>query len=360
MKKSGKMTALLLAFTMLAGMCMSCGARTESTAVGGTGSGGNSKVTQAYHWKLAHEEYRGELEDNFAYLLKDELKKNSDGAIDLEIYRVGEIGDSTNLFELTQTGAIEFGISNPGAVVPVIPEAGIFSVHFLFPRDIHDFDRFVEGNSKGIKRLNELYENQGVTVLQWAVELGNCWTANKPLVEPKDFKGVKFRTMASTVIADSYKAYGASAVPIAYSELYSALQLHMVDGQVNPFSAIIASSFYEVQDYLILAYPDSFMMTLGANNDFLNSLPEKDRKVVEKSVQGAYERYKKRRDVLNKKWLKFLTTKADIKVIELNDAQVDEFRKIAEQHRDIYTNTAKENGKEVLKLFTEDLKEYNK
>ncbi|MDD5922567.1 MAG: TRAP transporter substrate-binding protein DctP [Eubacteriales bacterium] len=356
MKKICKMTALLIMFTMLLVFSAGCSLKSsESSVSGGSGDGGNDKVTQSYTWKLAHEEYKGELEDIYANYLKEALYDLSDGAINLEIYTVGEIGDGTNLFELTQTGTVEFGISDPGWVTPVIPEAGVFSCHFLFPRDIHDFDALLEGDSQGIAKMNELYEEQGVDVLQWAVELGNAWTADRKISTPDDFKGVKFRTMASSVISKSYDAYGASAVPISYSELYSALQLNMVDGQVNPVSAIVASSFYEVQDYLILSYPDSFLMTISANKDFLDSLPEQDRKVVEEAVQLAYEKYKEKRDKMNEEWLNFLKNDSGLTVIELTDDEVAAFRKIAEKNRNIFTDIAPKHGEEVLELFTEDI-----
>ena len=343
-KKMSRLLALALAMIMALSLT-ACGNTNEQ---GGEGDG-----MKTYNWKLAHEENDGELEDIFADFLAERLKENSDGKINLQVFTVGTLGDSSDLFELTQTGTCEFGISNPGAAATIIPEANIFSLHFLFPTEAEGFDALVESDSKGFAKLDELYAAQGVTVLQWGAELPNAWTAKKPLTKPDDFKGVKFRTMAASVIADSYKAYGADALSIAYTELYSALQLGMCDGEVNPVSAIYASGFGEVQDYLMLAYPDMFVYTFAANSNFWNNLPDDVKAIVEQSTAEAYELYKAKRAEENVRWIAELGEQME--VIEFTDEMRAPFQEIAEQNRGIYTKLAGDSGQEMLELFQADI-----
>lgn len=344
MKKSmlTKTLAILLSLTMMMALS-ACG--------GGTSPGGSEDGT--YNWKLAHEENDGELEDIFADFLAERLKENSDGKINLQVFTVGTLGDSSDLFELTQTGTCEFGISNPGAAATIIPEANIFSLHYFFPTDEEEFDVLVESDSQGFARLNELYAAQGVDVLQWGAELPNAWTANKTITSPADFSGVKFRTMAASVIADSYAAYGANPVAISYTELYSSLQLGMCDGQVNPISAVYASGFAEVQDYLMLSYPDVFIYTLAANSNFWSTLPDDVKAIVTQSISEAYDLYKEKRAEEEARWLEELS--GMIEVIEFTDEMRAPFKEIAEQNRHVYTDLAGDSGAELMAMFQEDL-----
>lgn len=348
MKKSmlSKALVLLLSLAMLMAL-PACG--------GDTSSDGSEDGT--YNWKLAHEENDGELEDIFSDFLAERLKENSGGKINLQVFTVGTLGDSSDLFELTQTGTCEFGISNPGAAATIIPEANIFSLHYFFPTDEEEFDVLVESDSQGFAKLNELYAAQGVEVLQWGAELGNTWTANKPITAPEDFEGVKFRTMAASVISESYAAYGANPVPISYTELYSALQLGMCDGQVNPISAIYASGFAEVQDYLMLAYPDIFIYTMAVNSNFWNSLPDDVKSIVTQSIAEAYELYKEKRAEEEQRWLEELG--ATMEVIEFTDEMRAPFQEIAEQNRHIYTDLAGDSGAELMELFEADMAALN-
>src|SRR5690606_1272761 len=87
--------------------------------------------------------------------------------------------------------------------------------------------------------------------------------------------------MTSPLLLAAYAAYGASPTPLPYSEVYSALQLSMIDGQVNPVFAIEEMSFYEVSDYLIFPRHAPFVATAAANRDFYQGLPSADRQLVD-------------------------------------------------------------------------------
>ena len=345
-KKLTKIFALVLSFAMMLSLA-ACGGSSSSDDAAADGE------MKSYNWKLSHEENDGELEDIFADYFAERLKENSGGKINLQVFTVGTLGDSSDLVELTKTGTCEFGISNPGAAATIIPEANIFSLHFLFPTDEEKFDLLVESDSKGFAKLNELYAAQGLEVLQWGAELPNAWTANKPITSPADFSGVKFRTMAASVISDSYKAYGANALAIPYTELYSALQLGMADGQVNPFNGIYGSGLGEVQDYMMLAYPDVFVFTMAANDDFWAGLPDDVKAIVEQSITEAYELYKEKRAEEEVRWLNELSEMME--VIEYTDEMREPFKAIAEQNRSIYTDLAGDSGADLLDMFMEDM-----
>lgn len=343
-----KVLAVLMALGMIGCVFAGCGG-------GDAASGDGGQATKV--WKLAHEENEGEMMDIYAKAFASALEEVSGGTITLDLYPNGTLGDNQDLFDSVVNGTVDFCITDPGWVQTSIPEVGIFNLHFFFPSDITQFDKLCEmaaaGESEGFAMIDEYYAGLGVTNLQWFPEGGNAWTAKKAIEKPEDFKGVKFRTMASSTISDSYKAYGADAVMISYTELYSALQLGTADGQVNPVFAINSNSFYEVQDYLMLAYPDTFIGCLNANTAFWDSLTDEEKEWIKQANEMAYEEYISQRDSINEDAIQAMRDSGEIEVIEFTDEMRAPFKAIAEKNRTIYTDTT-DNAKAVMDAFQND------
>ena len=169
--KKMRVLAVLMALGMMACVLAGCGG-------GDAGSGDGGQATKV--WKLAHEENEGEMMDIYAKAFKSALEEVSGGAVTLDLYPNGTLGDNQDLFDSVVNGSVDFCITDPGWVQTSIPEVGIFSLHFFFPADITDYDKLCEkaaaGESEGFKMIDELYAGLGVTNLQWFPEGGNAWT----------------------------------------------------------------------------------------------------------------------------------------------------------------------------------------
>jgi len=107
-----------------------------------------------------------------------------------------------------------------------------------------------------------------------------AWTLKDEVRSPDDFAGVKMRVMTSPILLAAYGAYGASPTPMPYAEVYSGLQLNMIDGQVNPVFAIERQKFHEVTDWLVFPGHAAFITTAAANREFLDGLPDDLRGIV--------------------------------------------------------------------------------
>lgn len=346
--KKMRVLAVLMVLGMLACTLAGCGGSSD----GGSGDSGDVTV-----WRLAHEENEGEMMDIYAKAFASALNEVSGGQIQLDLYPNGTLGDNQDLFDSVVNGSVDFCITDPGWVQTTLPEVGIFSLHFFFPSDITRFDALCEkatiGESEGFAMIDELYAGLGVTNLLWFPEGGNAWTATKKIEAPEDFKGVKFRTMASSIISDSYNSYGADAVMISYTELYSALQLGTADGQVNPVFAINSNSFYEVQDYLMLAYPDIFIGCLNANTAFYDSLTDEQREWIDEAKVMAYEEYISQRDGINEQAIADMEATGEIEIVEYTDEMRAPFQKIAEENRNIFTDTC-DDAQDIMDAFQRD------
>lgn len=183
---------------------------------------------------------------------KQAVESESDGAVTVEIFSGGSLGTQRQLQEQVQLGTIE-AVGTASDIVEMAGEFGIFDLPFLFNDRQHAY-RAMDGELG--ERLNELLiERKDVRVLAFG-ELGFRHITNKvrPIESPEDLKGLKIRTPSSELRIAAFKALGAAPTPIPYSELYSALQQGVVDGQENPLTTVAEKSLWEVQDYISKTY----------------------------------------------------------------------------------------------------------
>lgn len=343
-----KSLTALLAVALMLTVCSCAGGSVRQQS-----STQTANPDQTFQWKLAHEESEGEFQHYYALKFKELMEESSGGRVSIDIYPVGQLGDSTNQVELLQAGGVEFAINNPGAAAPIVPEANVFSLHFLLPPDSEKLNKIVH-EGEGIKYLNDLYYAQDMHVLDWIPTGFNAWTAHKPIRTPADFAGFKMRTMAAPVISKSYEAYGAVPVAIPYTELYSALQLNMVDGQVNPLYGIAGMKFYEVQDCLTLSYPDCFFATFCANKAYWNTLPDDIRQLVTEAAAETNAYMLGMQEQIATDALDVMRD-SGIEIVELTDEERAAFADIAAQNRNVYTDLVGGNGQKLLDLIIADV-----
>lgn len=315
---------------------------------GGGGRGGAGTQT----WKFAIEEIDGSVQDAYAERFKQLIETRSRGRIKVEIYPYGTLGTSAQITELTQSGAVQFTMASPGHLGSVVPEVQIFSIHFLFAEDESVNHRILGGNPRLRELLDAAYRERQLVFLDAFQEGWMAWTANQPIRRPADFAGVKIRVMNSPLLLKAYEAYGANPTTMAYSEIYSALQLNMIDAQVNPVFAIEEMSFYEVQDYLIFPRHLPFIATLTANPAFYDGLPDADRKLVDEVIHELHGYIFGVQRRLNSKRLDVITGNSDIQVIELTAEDRAAFRAAALPVREAYVGMAGERGRQLLETIS--------
>jgi tripartite ATP-independent transporter DctP family solute receptor len=320
--------------------------------------GGQEKVKAAeYNWKFAHEEQPGGFMDSVAQEFKSLLAEKSNGRINLQIFPAGQLGNSKDMIELTRQGVVQFNFASTGHVGTMVPEAQGFLLHYLFPKDDKLVNDVLE-NGQAVEMLYDDFSGKALKPLATLNSGWQIWSANKKLTSPEDFNGFKMRTMTSKLLLEDYEAYGANPTTTPYSEVYSALQLGMIDGQVNPISCIANMKFYEVQDYLIKAYSNPFILTLITNPNFYNSLPEDIQNIVQETVSELYPYSTQWRNEFNQEMEKKIRAdKPGIEIITLSEEEREEFRKLAKPVRDIYVDLVGEDGETFLKLLEEDIEE---
>ena len=310
----------------------------------------------ADNWRYAHEEYEGDVQDVFAYDFKEYIEDNSDHTV--QVYRFGELGESSDIMEQTQAGILNFVNQSPGFTGALIPEAQIFFIPYLMPTDMDTVITFFRESEAINEMFPKLYAEHGLELLQMYPEGEMVVTANTPIKEPSDFNNKKIRVMTNPLLSETYDAFGATPTPLPWGEVYGALQTNMIQGQENPIFWIESGGLYEVSPHLTFTKHGWFTTAMMANQDFYNGLPDEDQKLVQDAADYAFEKIIEHIDGLAEKSLEKIKEASDeVTVTRLNDEQIEAFKARAPQVEEKFIEMTGEGGKELLNQFQEDLKE---
>tara|TARA_R110001583_G_scaffold195378_1_gene372428 strand:- start:2213 stop:3235 length:1023 start_codon:yes stop_codon:yes gene_type:complete len=192
---------------------------------------------------------------------KKMVEERSGGDIKVNIYPAGQLGDARTIVESVQMGSLEMGDVENGPMGRFVPEAMLWDLPFIF-RDIDHAHAVLDGDIG--KQVQKAYLDVGIRHLAYNDGGFRYFTNDeRPIEKMADLEGLKVRVMESEVMINTVNAFGASAVPMSFGELYSSLQQGVVDGQENPMNLIYSQRFYEVQKYLSLSghfyYPRQYI-----------------------------------------------------------------------------------------------------
>jgi len=200
--------------------------------------------------KLAHVVNEQDAFHLAATKFKELTEKYTNGEVKVTIFPNAVLGDERTLLERMKMGIVDAGIITSGPFVNFVPQFGVVDMPFLF-RDSEHAYKVLDGPI-GDKLFADL-EPQGWKGLAWAERGFRNLTNNKrPINKPEDVAGLKIRLMQNPIYVDSFKALGANAVPMAWTEALTALQQHTIDGQENPLNVIVSFKLYESQKYLAI------------------------------------------------------------------------------------------------------------
>ncbi|MCD6419822.1 MAG: DctP family TRAP transporter solute-binding subunit [Synergistetes bacterium] len=275
-------------------------------------------------------------------VFKPYVEKASGGRIKVELYPAGQLGGDSETIESLQLGSLEMCLPATAILASFEPALQILDLPYLFMTKNQAY-QMLDG-PKG-KKLVSYLPKHGLRSLAFA-EIGFRHITNnrRPIHSPKDLRGLKIRVMRAPTYMDMFRTWGASPTPLAFSELYSALQQGVVDGEDNPVFVIKALKFYEVQKYLSLTAHTYASISVLVSEKFFKSLPKDLQKVLE---DGAVKFRNAQRDICNrreKKDLEILKEKGMI-VNKLTSAEKKVFAKAA---RGVYDRLRNKLGRELF------------
>jgi tripartite ATP-independent transporter DctP family solute receptor len=246
-------------------------------AVAGALTLGLASVTQAQvimrnSISIAQNSHQG----NGIDVLAQEVEKGTNGRIIIKNFFSGSLGGERESIESVQLGTQELAGTSTGPIPNFVPAVKILDIPFLFRDKAHA--RAVLDGPIGQALLKE-FDSKGFKALAWTENGVRHMTNNKrPINLPDDLKGLKMRTMENPVHVAAYKGFGIITTPMAFPEVFTALQQGVVDGQENPLSVIMAAKFEQVQKYMTLTahvYSPAILLMNKAAFDKLSAADQK-------------------------------------------------------------------------------------
>ena len=316
----------------------------------------------AINAKLASEEIEGDFMTVWARNFSDHMKEWSGGKINIEVYPYGTLGATGDINELAQMGVVEFVFSDHAWISSFVPQAQALALNYIFPTEkVPEVLGWMAQNGKFLPLLEDAFRKNGLVPLSIMFEGWQWVTSKKPITSLADMKGLKLRLMSSKLLVEDYKAYGASPTPMSYGEVYSGLQMGLIDAQVNPLFAIYSMKFYEVQDYLTQLKSEPFIGIPTVNEDFFNGLP--------KEVQDEMRKFWVDAIVPAGNWItkrnaedmeKMKAAKPSLKFEILDNATIAKFKARAETVYPDYTKIGGDGAQAILDALLKDIADAEK
>jgi tripartite ATP-independent transporter DctP family solute receptor len=241
-------------------------------------------------------------------------------------------------------------VTSSSPLVGIVKELGVFDLPFLFANE-KEVDAVLDGPAGAF--LSKKLEEAGVINLAyWENGFRNLTNSKRPVARVEDFDGVKVRVMQNNIFLDTFKTLGTNAVPMAFGEVFTALETKTIDGQENPFVTIDTSKFYEVQKYL--------SVTRHAYTPFLVLYSKKMWDTLSKDEQAALREAAIAGQKVQRETIRALDGKslASLKArgMQVNEITAAEQRRMFEKVKPVYDKNAATIGAEAINVVVDALK----
>lgn len=293
-----------------------------------------AESTETYTIKLGHtgvvDHYYQEGSEEFARLINEK----TNGRVTVEVYPSDQLGNQRSSVEGCQIGTQDMVLTSSMILANFDESIGVFDLPFLFP------DRkaaYAAMDGEVAKDIEKKFEDKGLIILGWWENgFRHITTADTVVNTPEDLKGLKIRTPESAVYIDTFTALGAAPTPMAFGELFSALQLKTVDGQENPAGHVITQRFYEVQNNISLTGHFYTPEPLVMSKIVYDKMPADIQQALREAGKEAGEFERQRSEALEQEYLAqiketgMVITNPDIPAFQ------EAVKPVLEKYKDVY------------------------
>lgn len=303
---------------------------------------------EQYVLKFGHDYIVDSPCNHAALKFKEIVEEKTGGNVKVEIYPAMQLGSGREMIEGMQLGIVQ-GVALPSSNFSGFDmRISIPDLPFLFS-STEQCHEVLDGDIGS--ELLDVLKNHNMIGAAWWESGFKCFTANFPITHPDDYIGKKIRVMPSPILVAQFEAYGASGIPIDFSELYNALQQGVVDGQENPLVAIYNMKFYEVQDYVTISNHGFLGYIVAFSKDWMEKLPEEYQNIILNAAQEVTPM--QRAEVAKLSEEKYLPAVIayGAKIIELTEEQRAAFEAKAQPVYEVMNGMLEEDGQKLLKKF---------
>jgi tripartite ATP-independent transporter DctP family solute receptor len=344
-----KVISSFLALVLLMGILAACGGKATNQSAPdngdkaeGSSGDGYEEATIRLAYNLPQDHHISVGVEQFA----KNVTEKSGGKVKVQVYPAGQLLSDKEMNQSILTGGVEMGLNSATLWASTVPAMGIFDVPYVF----HDYEAAGKALSGDMgDKLKSAMEEKGAKVLLFA-DYGFAQFANnvRPLKSPKDFKGLKIRSIGD-IPSELIKSYGASPVFMGAGEVYMALQRNTVDGATSGTTAMLQRKYDEVVKYLTINNYAYLEFILAVNKAYWDKLPAKTQKLIEETAAETEQWIREQAKAEDTRTAKELENKGvEVYVVPKEDLKV--WKDEAKPVYDIFEKQAGDLGKELLDI----------
>ncbi|WP_332695573.1 TRAP transporter substrate-binding protein [Halalkalibacter lacteus] len=263
------------------------------------------------------------------------VEELSNGRIKVEVYTGGQLGDETTTIEQTQVGVIDFGRANAGPLTQFADSLGVFSFPFLFDNREHMW-KALDSTLK--EALFSDLEESNLIGLAFYDAGARSFYSKKPIQTAEDIEGMKIRVMQNDILIDAFKELQTSPTPLAASEVYSGLQMGVIEGGENNVATYVADGHYEVAENFTLSEHLRIPGVLFMSKSSWDKLSEADQQIIQEAALDSEKTQLEEYDKFSQKAMNRVV-EAGNNVIELSEQERNKFRERVQTLYEKYEST---------------------
>lgn len=276
----------------------------------------------------------------------------TDGKMKMRGYPDGQLGAELASITSAQAGVLEMALVSTAATASVVKEFGVFDLPMMF-NDGREVDHILDGPI-GQSQLDKLTDKGLIGLCYFETGFRHLTNSRRSVAKLEDFKGLKIRTIQSSVFIDVFNTLGANATPLAFTEVFNALESKAIDGQETPYSNIYGNKFYEVQKYLSNTAHIYGGAVIMVSKKFWDQLSGDEQKVLRESCAPARDYERKYSRDNDPKLLQELKNKGMI----YTEVAPAERQRIRDALKPVYQKYAKNLGEDVVNQTMAELDKF--
>ena len=277
-KRAKQVLSLVLTVIMIMTMMTGCGGNENGGTTG-------DKVTI----KVSLSQAATEPPVQAANYFKEIVEERSGGSITVEVYPDNQLGNERDVIEGMQLGTVEMAMTSVAPFSSFVPDINIFCLPFLWNDKQHMYD-VLDSDEIGMSYADQC-EAKGFHLMGY-LDLGtrHIMTTEKQIDSIADMKGLKIRTMENQVQLDSFSAFGANPLPMAYGELYTALEQNIIDGAEAANTNYYSKKFYEAApNWAMVGWTNDLGICVVAES-FYNSLSDEHKQIIDECTKEMIDK----------------------------------------------------------------------
>ena len=334
-RKAGWLLIAVLSLLVAAG----CGSSSGDNDNGTSGEQEAGTSDEVITLKMGHSAIPGLPFDIGAKAFAEEVEKATNGKVVIDVYDSGQLGTERDMIEAVQYGTLDLYGASAAPLINFVPEVGVIDMPFIFTT----YDEVWAALDGEVgQMLAEKINAAGFQFLGfWDEGFKNITNNQKEIRTVEDLKGLKIRTQENQVMVDTYKALGADPTPMAWGEIYTAIQQGVIDGYEGSYTPIVDGKLYEVQNYLTEARVNYAGAVHLMNKDKFESL---DPDIQEIILEAAKKAAQIQRQASMEQMDEFKQTVIDagLKIVEFEELDLAPFREKVQPIYEQYGSQYKE------------------